>query len=361
MFEGDRLLSAGDEDAAARVYANAGREEVQAFDHTPADRRKTRGMLAISAVGLLRRGKALDEAIHQAHAFLARYDLPDFAQQNLDTLLDDMRTELAEQRAGWIQAADQFEWVLRGPRVGSGIARSATVGTTIDRISRFGVRVIEFLRGVPVRKTGQPDRLIQQSFDLMMTEPAPGSFRFGLRFSVPTGQLELFPNRDPIAPEAVGGAFAEIVAAAQTPDPLQLEELVPDPGYRDAFLRLVRILAPDGKELSRVEIRHVGTVSMTTVLTRATRRVVTERLRAGKPSNAEVVSLVGALREVDLERNSFLLSIPGEPRRTCRIGQGIVLLDVADALLDHRVSVTGRAVGRQFVVTDVVEAETDEE
>jgi hypothetical protein len=65
------------------------------FDLLPLDRPKTRGMTAISSVALYRKAGALDEAIRQAEVCLRAGNLPEFAQLDLEEMIEEMRAEIA--------------------------------------------------------------------------------------------------------------------------------------------------------------------------------------------------------------------------------------------------------------------------
>src|SRR5262245_32843377 len=80
------------EDAAAHDR-RAAELEAQVFDLLPLDRPKTRGITAISSVALYRKGKALDQAIRQAEAFLKLGNLPEFARLDLEEMIEEMRAE----------------------------------------------------------------------------------------------------------------------------------------------------------------------------------------------------------------------------------------------------------------------------
>jgi hypothetical protein len=363
MAAGDRHTSRGEFALAASAYAEAGRQEAEAFELIPVDRIKTRGMIAISALGLLRKGSMIEEAIRLAHYYLSLHDLPQFATVNIEALLDEMRTLLARRNAGWTPAPDHFEWVLNGPSVGHGSARLAVASSTMDHIGRFGARVVEFIRDEPVRTRGQVSAAIQKLFDMTVTQPTAGSFTFGIRFSVPTEQLPMFPDTEPLEPSVVGATFSEIIDAIQAEGPEALESRVPSAGYRDAFLRILRALAPDGKNVRRVEIRHhwADGDSNVTVLSSTTRRVITGRLAVNRPVAGPTRTIEGVLREVDLDKNSIQVSVLGQSsRQRCQIGEGIVLVDVAEALLDQRVRLTGRFRANVFIVSDVEEADGEE-
>lgn len=356
MGQADRLLVQGRAQEAAALYREAAGFESQAFDLIPPERCKTRGIIAISSVALYRKAGALDEAVRQAHFYLARDDLPEFANDDLESLLDQARAERAARLSGRALAPDTFEWVLRGPGVGPGVARLTTVAQKIDQVARYGVRVYEYLAGRPVRLAGPVPPEVRQAFDMMITESAPGSFRFRVRFSVPARQLSFLDADELVSPERVGAVFGEILEAGTRMGADALARVVESQAYRDAFLRLLRALVPDGKELSEVEVLgYGGAVPTATVLTPYVAREITKQLAATRPRPERETTRIDTLRGLNLNEGWILLGETGHEKK-CYVREGVVLADIVEGLVDQRVLVTGHWERQRFVIDDVVEA-----
>ena len=71
----------GNRPLAEEMYRKAAQSEAEALDHVSLDRRRTRGITAVSAVALWYKGHELAEAERLAHRYLGAADLPDFAQK----------------------------------------------------------------------------------------------------------------------------------------------------------------------------------------------------------------------------------------------------------------------------------------
>jgi hypothetical protein len=95
MGQGDQYAVQGRQEEASAAYRAAAVEEVRAFGLIPADRVRTRGVIAVSAVALYRKAGAIDDAIRQAHAFLAMDGLTPAVRLDLEELLDHLRAERA--------------------------------------------------------------------------------------------------------------------------------------------------------------------------------------------------------------------------------------------------------------------------
>jgi hypothetical protein len=261
MGHADALLVQGKPEEAAQLYRSAAGEEAAAFELIPLDRERTRGIVAMSSVALYRKAGVLDQAIRQAHYYLSLQDLPGFARHDIGELLDDMRAEQLVRAEGRKLSPDTFEWVLRGPLVGPGIARIGAISETIGQVEKYGVRVFEYLSGMPARTSTKIPAEVRAAFDMLVMQPTSGSFRFQVRFSTPMMQLSLFRDEALVRPEEMGPAFGRILGAAAEPDSGELQRTVGSQEYREVFLRLLRSLAPDGKELSTIEVNGFGDVA----------------------------------------------------------------------------------------------------
>lgn len=118
MAEADLLEIAGKPDEAKSRWLAAARVEAEVFTLIPEERRKTRGIIAVSAVALLRRAGALDEAIRVASEYLVSGNLPEAWQTELHTLLDEIRAERQATTNGRALKSDQHDASFRGTGFG---------------------------------------------------------------------------------------------------------------------------------------------------------------------------------------------------------------------------------------------------
>src|SRR4029077_13611169 len=138
----------------------------------------------------------------------------------------------------------------------------------------YAVRVYEYLAGLPLRRTGPADPSIEDALDVVVSQPAAGSFRFRMRLASPTGQLTLFDPHKTVPADQVSDWFADILQAAGSANG-DLEHTVQQPEYRTAFLKLVRAIVPNGKDVNRVELHRLGSRGESfTVLTPDTRQSI---------------------------------------------------------------------------------------
>ena len=104
MGMAERKAAQGAAKEARALYRQAAEEEARAYEHVPAARHRTRGIIAVSAVALYHRAGVFDEAIRHAHLYLSNDDLPDFAREQLAALLTDSEREAQAPALGGIDA-----------------------------------------------------------------------------------------------------------------------------------------------------------------------------------------------------------------------------------------------------------------
>src|SRR5262249_24034913 len=141
--------------------------------------------------------------------------------------------------------------------------------------------------------------------------------------------------------------FSVLRASAADPD-TELANLVPDAGYREAFINLSRNLAPTGKSFERLEVRDASTPAIEPVsLEVSSRRDLNAALRKLRPAPSraleeQVVQVRGVLRGLQLDKDWLEVNVTeGGQQVTKRIeGTTDVLDDIVGPMVNHRVVVT---------------------
>lgn len=363
MAAADAARALGRLEDAHGLYREAAAAEAEAYDLIPADRIRTRGVVAVSAVALFRKSGDPAEALRRAYLYLAQPDLHAASREDLEDVLGDLRAEQIELVNGRVLGSDWFEWRLAGPNVGKGTAPLPLVAQKIDQIQKYATRVYEYLAGVPIRMHGPVDESVRAGMGLVMSQPAAGSFRFALRLSVPLEQLALFAESSAVPPDQIGDVFFRVLEATVQGGTGQLEEVVPAPEYQDAFMRLVRNLLPDGKDLSEIEVRRQGSDSPASAILRSTLRgPLDKRIKARRPPKVKTqreVVRVDVLRGLHLNQQWIVLGTEDHERKCWDDGE-VVLEDAVEGMVNHRVRVTGHMRGKRFVIEDIIAADPDE-
>ena len=262
--------------------------------------------------------------------------------------LDQIRALTAELDSYAASLAGPTLWLrLEGPRLHWPEAPTSVLAAMLE-ILRKGVQAVaEFTsRGALATR---PTAALKRACDLQVVAMAPGSLQVGLR--APGGE-ELAE----VATAALDTYLAAAAWAGSDQEEASLAAEVPDAATRRLALTEVGRLVPrhrgdvDRVELSGSAMGRRGRVS----LERATRLRIGSALAA--TSTAMESQYTGQLREIDLDRRSFILRKADDVTEIpCEYPEE--LMEAAKEALDKRVQVTGtkavsearRAAGRLLV------------
>jgi hypothetical protein len=341
------------------MWMDAAALELEALDQVPASRIRTRGVLAVAVVALQTRAGDLGAAQDSCITFLGRRDLPDGARSQIWDALDELRRRAAGFGSD-LTGAGSYEWTLRGPSIGKGSAPGGAIIAFLEHVQKYGLRVVEYAKGAPLRTRGAPDSLIAEAFRFRVSQPAAGSFRLRTELVPTNEQASLFADSANIGSKDVSTLFTSILDASietVTPqgggDGNQLPELVPDKPYRTTLLRLARLILPDGKDVHEVELMRIG--SEPTLLTPAHRRNIDAVLAIDRPPVSGGTERSGILRALDLDRRSIELS-GADGRLKCTASKdALVLEDIIGPLVNRPVRVIGHGSGSSFLFTEIFE------
>jgi hypothetical protein len=356
------VRSGNDADAAA-LYEQAAALETDALDALGSEKPRTRGITAVSAVALWYKARKYREAERLAHVGLSSQTLPPFATEQLQYLLQMLWAAGAAEKAGRRFVAGDVLVSVAGGVVLPGGAPLDLIQQKIEGIQAVLFRVAEMLVGAPLRRRGGPSAELQQAFRPWLFQAPAGSYQFAVRVEQPP-QMHLFVSQ-PSAEQVTERFFSILRASAKNPD-TDLPALVPDRGYREAFVNLSRNLAPTGKAFARLEVRDASAPAVEPiVLEESSRRALNGTLKALKSPPSQValgpvVELRGILRGLHLDQDwlEVLLdrgeSNKGEAPKSVRIeAAGEVLDDVIGPMVNHRVVVTATRRGEKLRFEDI--------
>lgn len=296
---------------AVELYKRAAELERQALDQVDVSKARTRGITAVSAVALWFKASEFTPAEQLAYSMLADPHIPDFAREELRTLVQAIWTESSKQKAGVAFIPGQVMVSVKGGEIVTGGAPLDLVVDKVQTIQSMFYRTIEFLNGVSHRRVGRPTKELQDACRPWLFQSAPGSYQFSVAIQKPA-QSDFF--KQDLEPERVAQHFLEIVGASSGNDTTELERLVPDDSYRSTFLKLARNLAPTGKTFDRIELRASGEMRPV-ALGVESRANINQQLRKKPvdPTAAEDVpeELRGTLRAVDLDKDWLDIVVDG--------------------------------------------------
>jgi len=351
--EAEVALREGARDRAISLYKAAGNEETNALSMIGSEKTRTLGVSAVSAAALLFKAREFEMAERLAVSCLARAEMPQFAREQLKTILQTIWNEGLFRASGVEFVRGELLVGVAGGLVAVGAAPLDLVHRKVEEVKNLFFRAVEMLLDVPLRKHGAPAQEVREQFRPWIVQAPAGSYQFAIRVEKPK-QMDLFPSATPEI-EEVTTRLLGIVAAASTGSVETLEKYIPREDYRDCFIKQVRNLAPTGKTFERLTIQTPGREELSpAIFSVHSRKLLSEALRARmpRPSAEEHVvreQLVGVLRGVQLDKDWLEIS-DERTRETIRIHEtGDVIDDLVGPMVNHKVTVdvTVHADGRR--------------
>lgn len=357
-IEAESAKRAGDRQRAEALYREAATVEERAFADLPIDRRRTRGITAVSAVALAYKAREYADAERSAHRYLADGGLPTFAEAQLRDLLHVIWSARAANDAGLLFIPGDVLVSVKGGLVIHGGAPLDLILGKVQGIQALLFRTAEMVLDRPLRTRGGPPSDIQSYFRPWLFQAAAGSYQFAVRVQGPA-QGELWDVERPRV-EHVTATFFKVLRATATDPETELPAIVPDSGYRGAFLNLSRNLAPTGKSFERLEVRDAGAptepVASLVSETRQQINAVLRKVKVRRPAEGtdESVTIEGVLRAVHLDQDWLEVATVEVPPRHVRVDEaGEVLDDVVGPMVNRRVVVTTTRRGQKHLYRDI--------
>jgi len=333
---------------AAELYRLAAEQETLALKELSPGKVRTRGITAVSASSLWFKARDFQRAQQVAYQALAD-ELPPFAEEQLQNLLQYIWNELAREKAGVSFAEGELVVSISGGEIVPGGAPMDLILLKVDQIGRIFYRTIEMLLRKPFRRQGMPAPEIREQFRPWLFQAPAGSYQFAVRVETPK-QLPLpsFAEFEPVPVEQITATVLDIVKASINDPEGELVGLVPDEDYRDIFLKLTRNLPPTAtaRSFGRMEIKTSGSVTPAIVLIPESREPITAVLKKTAEARApkgepKQIQLKGTLRALHLDQDWLDVDVPeGDTHRTVRIHDtGEAIDDIVGPMVNHRVLV----------------------
>ncbi|MEE3719481.1 hypothetical protein V2H45_22305 [Tumidithrix elongata RA019] len=306
---------------ANELYCLAAEAEVIALENLDCSKTRTIGITAVSAVSLFYKSHIFTRAKQIAHKWLSTDFLPEFAIEELEQILQDIRYKETLAKSG-IQFIDGEVLVsVSGGEILYGAAPLDLVLDRVEKIRNIFYRTTEFLLDMELRKRGKPNSSVKSQCDPWLLQAAPGSYQFAVRVRKPQDQLSIPGLPDAaLRVEQITKKFLEIIRATTQDPEGALTEVVPQEEYRETFLKLTRELAPPstGNSFSKMEIKSTNDIeSRPVILSTDTREVIkhalkkTESLPQELPDH-KIIELRGTLRGLQLDNDWIEVSVNGK-------------------------------------------------
>ena len=311
-------------DRARALYAEAAKAEAAALMEVNITKIRTLGVTAISAVALWFKAREFAESQKLAHQILGEADLPAFAREQLQVLLQTIWSEEVRQKADSKFTEGAVLVSVAGGHILTGGAPLELVVAKVELLQSIFFRTVEFLQNMPHRKRGRASIDVQKICRPWLFQAAPGSYQFAIAIE-DVAQGKLFEQV--ATAEEIKGAFVALLRDATEDPETALAERVPDKEYRGTFLKLTRELAPTGKDFSVMTIRRDALDPNPITLDANARKGVGDVIRKDfvKPrAKGEIEdTLHGTLRAVHLDEDWLEITIDGDHKRVHGVGETV--------------------------------------
>ncbi|MCY3543589.1 MAG: hypothetical protein OXH22_06060 [Chloroflexi bacterium] len=313
----------GEYTQAQELYTIAAQHEEAALEAIAYDKRRTYGIIAVSAVALRFKAAEFAESKMLAYRCLASQRLPEFAWRQIEDMLESIKKE----QSGVSLDDAQMLVSLKGGAILYGGAPLDLIVEKSQKMRSLVYRTVEYLKNVPHRRRGEPSREIKSSYRPWIFQAEPGSYQFTLSIQeISQLKMNLF-DTDEIHPEQIVGQLFHILQACSESPEEGLTELVRQDDYRLAFLKLARDLTPTprGKEFTQLDVR-TASAPRSLGLNINTRYAINEVIRANLSplSDEQAIEVHGVLRALSLDNDWIqVVQENGESVRINRAGEEI--------------------------------------
>src|SRR5687768_9329240 len=146
----------GNVDEARRLYLAAADAEARALADADHSKQRTLGVTAVSAVALWYKAGRYEEALRLAHQSLGGSDLPPFAVDQLELLVQSTWNARERLSSGFRFRCTDVLVGASGGQVVAGGAPLDLIMTRVATIRALFYRTAEWLAGMPHRRPGSP-------------------------------------------------------------------------------------------------------------------------------------------------------------------------------------------------------------
>ena len=297
-YEAEIAAHRGNIIQAREIYLKAAQAEEKALGELESDKPRTYGITAVSAASLYFKAAEWQVARNLAHRYLGSGRLPEFAQLQMEELLDTIKA----QHIGVDLDAAHILISIMGGEMALGGGPLDLIVSKAQSIKSLVFRTTEHLLGIPHRKRGGPSKEIRESYKPWVFQAAPGSYRFAVSLQE-TKQLNRLNANDMSAKHIIDTSFGILQACVESPQN-GLIGMVPDESYRKTFLEIARDLAPSAKEkrFIRIDIT-AGNGDNPIVLVHETREAINSVIKenALRMPDEKETKIRGVLRALHLD------------------------------------------------------------
>ena len=338
---------------AHSLFLEASRAEMKALEFIdPKEKSRTFSVTAVSSASLFYKGGDLKKAEMVAYACLANDSILDFAADQLRDILQAIWNERAQAEAGIQFVPGQVSVTVDGGEVVRGGAPLDLILEKVQTVQSLFIRTTEFLKEIPLRMRGPASKEIQDMCRPWLFQGVPGSYQFIVAIQGPL-QLDILQEQ-PIEPQLISSTFMTILERAVVDPEEALVEVVPDPGYRNTFLKLTRNLAPSGKKFQNMQIRSTES-DKPLLLTSSTRKELADTIKRQRQVSTVIDderTIRGVLRAVHLDNDWLEILADHELVKITGVGEAVD--DLIGPMINNEVIVyTSRGRGGSLKFVDI--------
>lgn len=351
--EAEAAVYQGKVDLSIELYKAAAEAETIALDFIDITKVRTLGISIVSAVSLWYKAHDYKKAQNIAYRWMNSPDLPSFAIEQLQILLQTMWSNDARAEAGVNFSRGDIIVAVKGGQIITGGAPLDLIVRKVEGIQSLYYRAAEFLSNLPLRKHGPACADIQKMYKPWLFQTAPSSYQFVVAIQEPQ-QKELFVSGTPKGVD-ISDTFMKILRFAIDDPDKALTSIVPDPEYRGIFLKLARNLAPSGEVFEKLEVRSSLETKPVT-FGGDVRQAISETIRRQFPKSlpkgeAKEVVLRGVLRGVHLDKDWLEIVSDGASILIKEVGEAVD--DVVGPMVNHAVIVQAIKNKERYTLIDI--------
>lgn len=352
------LRREGRTEDAKKQFSLAGAQEAKALDYLDSSKPRTYGITAVSATALFYKAGETSVAQSLAMQSLEQPFLPNFARNELRSMLQSIWNEDVQKESASRFSEGQITVSVSGEKILTGGAPLELILEKVQAVQSMYFRTVEFLQNLPLRKKGPPSKQLLSRYRPWLFQTVPGSYQFVVAIEQPQ-QGELFETGE-IDPSVVSRTFMSVVSAISHDSEAELAAILPDKDYRSAFLKLGRNLAPNGKSAERITIQSYQSAEPV-ALTASNRQQISTNLRESANSKSFAskppFEIKGVLRAVNLEKD-WLEVIEDQPIRTIKItGLEEIFDDLIGPMVNKRVKLSVEHNGSKLRLIDIEQSD----
>jgi hypothetical protein len=282
---------------------------------------------------------------------------PEIIANELRDLYEDINFSRHLEIKGVTLDSNEYQLVISGPAVGSGIAKSDEFTKRIDAMNKITHRTVQRLNNLPYKDGGRLPESYKDRYDLFISSNyRAASFAATIRLGMPSVSKKLFPEIE--YEKNVIDEIIENLDLINNKKESVLKRKINDDAYYRNFVGLSGELAPDGDNIKLVGLsaqRKDGgkKVAFSRIKKEIMPGSLSEKDETEEKPDKKMVEIKGVLTYADAEKKKIKLTTSKGERWDVIVPEG--LSDIVKPYWEEMVTVWGMKSGIKKVVLENVE------